>query len=433
MKILILGLGIHGGGFTSAKYFLTRGHEVKICDTQKREKLGERLDYLIKKGAQYIGKGKKEDVLWADLVIKNPLVPPDNNLLLYAKKISNDFSWLFSSPWINKVKLIAITGTKGKTTTASAVAHILQKTGFDVQVCGNMGISCFTIMHNWEDRFRAGYELPDFLVCEMSQWQIRDTWFALDKQFPKFEICVLTNKTKILDNNNLGDAFSIFIPETKSNLCFSVNRKTLASYTRCNLSQLKTVDSYMLTLSTTLPDMEAAFAICRNLGLRSKQINEALKSYCGIPHRTEMVGSQDNTFFINDSCTAIPEAVNFTMEKFENLQVHLICGGSGNHLKAEDMEKALKNANSIHLLSGSFTEEKLIPYLKEKGPTYNGPFKDMKTAVESAWNSCDKQCSIMQVVLLCPGSQAFEYYSNQFKRGDEFRSAVKEIINQHSH
>jgi len=433
MKILILGLGIHGGGFTSAKYFLNRGHDVRICDNQKSSDLGERLDYLMKKGATFVGTGDKTDFEWADYVIKNPLISPENDLLKYSKNITDEFSWLFSSPWTHNVKLIAITGAKGKTTTAYAVYHILQKCGYDAQICGNMGISCFTIMHNWENRSRQGERLPNYLICEMSKWQIRDTWKAMNNQFPKLEICILSNKDKIAKNSFLGNSFSIFLPETRVNLAFSKNRKILAENTRCSLTQIKSIDAYSQRLTTGLPDMEAAFATCRALGLRSKQINDALKSYHGIPNRTEMTGTAGNTLFINDSSTALPEAVSFTLEKFENLQVHLICGGSGNHLDATKMISTLKTVASLHLLPGSFTDEKLIPCLTKTGQKYFGPFKNMEEAVQSAWNSCDKACSIMQVVILCPGAQAFEYYSNQFNRGQEFTEAVQEILNQHSH
>ena len=130
--------------------------------------------------------------------------------------------------------------------------------------------------------------------------------------------------------------------------------------------------------------------------------------------------------FINDSSSSIPEAVGFTVGNLSNLPVHLICGGYGKDLDATGMESVLKSVSSIHLLSGTFTDQRLIPFLNGCDISYNGPFPTMEEAVRSACEKAAQSQKLMQVILLSPGVPAQCCYRNEFFRGDAFRKAVEE-------
>ena len=170
--------------------------------------------------------------------------------------------------------------------------------------------------------------------------------------------------------------------------------------------------------------MRASYAVLRKLGFSSSQANMALKSFRGIPGRNEMVLRTDNSMYVNDSSSLIPAATNFTMENFENLPVHLICGGSDSSLDADIMLSSLKGAASVHLLAGSFTEKGLIPLLRKHRIRFSGPYEKMEEAVYSASSCLDPEAQILQVVLLSPGSGAYEHYMGSFNRGEAFRNSV---------
>ena len=147
MKILIFGLGTLGGGFSAAKYFLDRQDEVRITDLRSEAVLGTPLAILKSHGATAIvQEHRKEDFIWADIVIKNPAVAANNPLLECAKRVETDITFLFSSALLKGIDIIAITGTKGKTTTAAAVSHVLNSNGHEAIQCGNMGISGFSVL-----------------------------------------------------------------------------------------------------------------------------------------------------------------------------------------------------------------------------------------------------------------------------------------------
>jgi UDP-N-acetylmuramoylalanine--D-glutamate ligase len=96
------------------------------------------------------------------------------------------------------------------------------------------------------------------------------------------------------------------------------------------------------------------------------------------------------------------------------------------------MLNALKGAASVELLDGSFTRKTLIPKLVENGIEYNGPYKKMEEAVKTASSLLDDKCTMLQVVLLSPGAAAYEYYGNEYVRGDAFKEAINQLVRQDS-
>ena len=147
----------------------------------------------------------------------------------------------------------------------------------------------------------------------------------------------------------------------------------------------------------------------------------------GIPNRNELVLRTHYAMFINDSSSVMPASVGFTVDNFENLPVHIICGGSDTGLDPSPMVKALKNVASVHLLEGSFTNDILIPKLKENGIEFTGPHEKMEEAVKSASSKLDKNSntSLSERVLnsaICSSNHLFLIIMHfQFSR-EKFRS-----------
>ncbi len=439
MRVLVFGLGAHGGGFAAANYFLNRGDEVRVTDLRGYDVLGETMEVLTNRGATCIaGEHRMEDFLWADIVIKNPAIAPDNPYLRAARTVITDFSWLFASPWCSEVKIIAITGTKGKTTTAAAVAHVLNSLGYETVQCGNMGISAFTILADWERRKAEGSSLPAYLVCEFSSWQIRDLYAAFQGNLPEIRIAALTslyadhqNAYKDIESYR-NDKLELFGDHCESVLVPESMIKMVRDYTHLPSKRIHGIDRLSGRVLAPNSPHRCAYAICRMLGLRWREVLKALKNFKGVPHRIEQVGVAGSIMFINDSAATIPEAVLFSFENCRPLPIHLICGGTDKNLKAEGMLIALKEASSLHLLDGSFTRNKLIPLLEQEGLPYSGPFGNMDSAVDSAYEAALKKkepnADTMQVVMLSPGAASFELFQHEFDRGDKFKIRSKQKI-----
>jgi UDP-N-acetylmuramoylalanine--D-glutamate ligase len=127
MKVLVMGLGLHGGGLESARFLIGRGAEVTVTDLRDEKTLAPSVEQLEAACAEIpgrpsvryvLGKHETSDFAKADMVIKNPGVRPDSPYLQTAKRIETDISlFLTESP----ARLTAVTGSKGKSSTASAI------------------------------------------------------------------------------------------------------------------------------------------------------------------------------------------------------------------------------------------------------------------------------------------------------------------------
>lgn len=438
MKVLIFGFGNHGGGFAAAQYFLKRGDQVRITDMNSLSKLGDSIQICSDMGAELILEQHREsDFTWADCVVKSPAISKSHPFLIKSHKIINDFSTLFSFVDIDKIKLIAITGTKGKTTTASAVTHVLQRLGHEAIMCGNMGISGFSVLEDLEERSRTGKELPEYIVCEMSSWQISDTFQYLD-HVPVLEASCMTSLYEDHQNyyhsmeSYIKDKMQLFRQKSRHIISTDSMRQTIASASDVPLSDVMSIEKTARKLDSSI--LAPAYAICSSLGFGSKRIIDALKTFPGVPHRNEMVRFHNNTIFINDSAATVPEAVQFTYSNYySNVPVFLICGGTDKELHPEGMTAALRHSIGLYLLGGSFTSEKLIPLLQSMSISYHGPYCSMDDAVDASYSDAQSflgsDGNTTAFIILSPGAASFELFRHEFDRGDKFKQKVNSIAN----
>ncbi len=433
MKILIFGLGLNGGGFEAASFFLKRHNEVRITDLKDKSSFGKVIEKLEKLGGLFIlGEHREEDFLWADVVVKNTVVLPSNKYLLIAKKVITDFSYLFDNYNFDNTKIIAITGTKGKTTSVSFVKHALKYKGYKVRMCGNMGISAFKIAQYMED-----YEKQiDYLVCEFSSWQLRDLRLYKEIEMPFIEVAALTNIME--DHQNSYENMNHYITDKmylfNNNINYALAPKqlhsTIKETTKLKKRQLIDINKGNYSKLGNRLELIPATNILKTQKLTLSDIIAALSSYKGVAHRIEWVGTVDDIIFINDSAATIAEAVQFSFDHFKDFQVHLICGGTDKNLKATGMLAALKKAQSITLLDGSFTQNKLIPLLNRKDLEHSSPFKSIRKATRLAYNKalkCKQTSTLLQVVLLSPGASSFDFFVNEFDRGNKFKASYRAI------
>ena len=189
MKVTIMGLGINGGGMESAKYLALNGAECTITDMKDEKILAPSIEELQKLPGPHppfrfvLGRHEMEDFTKADMVIKNPAVRPDSPYLAAAHCIETDISlFLASSP----ARLIAVTGSKGKSITASAIHWVLSKTRENILdksktpaqntvmppsggmafLGGNITVSPLSFLDQLSD--------TDDVVLELSSWQLGD-------------------------------------------------------------------------------------------------------------------------------------------------------------------------------------------------------------------------------------------------------------------
>ncbi len=438
MKILILGLGVNGGGTSAARYFAGKA-EVRISDIGPRSSFGSVPEELEALGIKcyFQDTDPKENIKWADVVIKNPAVPSKLPQLSLAKNIRNDFYYLFSSPLTKGISFILVTGTKGKSTTVAAITHALNGLGSEALYCGNIGVSAFLILEELERRKHTGKSMPSYIVAELSSWQIHDTYVALNGHMPSSKLTILTSLYRDHQNrySSLADYYDDKLLLLNSNaekiLVNIKNKRYVLMHTHKLSSRISAFPSISNPYSFSRMELACAYRALRLLSYSKNDIIRVLSTYKGMPHRIEQVAVHDDIMFINDSSATISEAVSFSVKTLYPLSYHLICGGTDKDINAEGMLSALQNATSITLLDGSFTKNKLIPLLESHNLKYSGPYRELKAAFTVAVSNAEEKKNTngkMQVVILSPGAASFELFRNEFDRGEHFKQLVLEYV-----
>ena len=169
--VTIMGLGLNGGGEAAVKFFLQKGAYVLVTDMKTKEQLLPTIERLssdpsidTSRLTYRLGEHRIEDFENADCVIKNPGVKYEGNkYLAAAKAIETDLSIFLR---FTDCPLIAVTGSKGKSSTVSAIYYGLKKAGFKAFLGGNITVSPLTFIDE------VTQDTP--VVIEFSSWQLAD-------------------------------------------------------------------------------------------------------------------------------------------------------------------------------------------------------------------------------------------------------------------
>ncbi len=444
-KVTVMGLGLNGGGFASALFFASRGADVTVTDLRSREILKPTIDKLSDFSIRYVlGKHEMDDFVNADLVIKNPAVGPDSPFLKASRQVETDISVflrLSSSP------VIAVTGSKGKSTTVSAIHHAIKASFPGAKLGGNITTSPLSFINELKPE--------DPVILELSSWQLAD---LAGRNVLRPSVSVITNilpdhlnryagmeeyaaDKKLIYHDQDKKGFTlccyddpwgrIFASETPARAFFfsasELPGKMDGAWLEkngegCGMIRTGGKEEEILPEKLSINGkhnrlnlLAAGAALCL-FGVESKTTGEKLASFRGIPHRMEFVCVKNGVSFYNDTTATIPEAVIAAAESFST-PVRLISGGTDKKLDFRVLDRLKGKTEKIYLLEGTATE-KMIPFLDEYGIKYCGPFDSLEKASETAFRESNRG----DIIIMSPGCTSFGMFKNEFDRGERFKS-----------
>ena len=455
-RITIMGLGLHGGGLASALFFIKQQARVTITDLKDAQALAPSLEKLKDLPVRLVlGRHEENDFINTDLIIKNPGVPQHNRFLMLARKhhvpIESDLAiFLRACP----SPILAVTGSKGKSTTASAIWSALLAKYPNTRLGGNITISPLSFLEELSP--------SDPVVLELSSWQLHDlkdtgllkprisliTCIRPDHQNHYSSLKDYIADKKLIYAHQTGDDFSIFNfddPETQEFLSESqahqlvFSRRPLPSginggwlekgkgVIRFNGREIEILKKPLQVVGehNRLNLLSAALALSA-FGLPLEIIEERLTEFKGIEHRLENFLTYAGVTFINDSAATIPHATAEAIASFISPLI-LICGGTDKKLDFSPLKNNLKKLKAIILLEGSATK-KILEILRTEEVNFSGPYDCLETAVRKAL----ALASSGDTVLFSPGCASFELFANEFDRGKKFKDLVfrlaKEVL-----
>jgi UDP-N-acetylmuramoylalanine--D-glutamate ligase len=469
-KALIMGLGLHGGGLGSACFLARRGAELTVTDLRDETALRpsiQALDHFVAgingKPVKYaLGRHETKDFADADIVIKNPGVSPDSPYLRAARLVETDISLFLKH---NPAKLTAVTGSKGKSFTASAIHFLFQEASRSGKIPGkaflggNITVSPLTFL----DELAA----DDEVVLELSSWQLGDLPPGLLKprsaviteimpdhldRYGSMEAYVNDKRViyKAQDSAcatiaGCGSWGKDFLSETAgraycyrseappfaegfdvpgaffdktSGACFVCG--PVAGVRYGEKAELVPASTRVPGLHQKINLMAAALAVLER-GLAPEFISKCTGGFPGIEHRLELFCENNGVHFYNDTAATIPEAARAAVLALADPVV--VTGGTDKNLDFSPLADALLAAAAVILLEGTGTD-KLIPLLKERHIPFSGPFH----SIDDAAGAACKAALPGGAVVLSPGCASFGMFTNEFDRGRKWKAAVERQV-----
>lgn len=445
-RVLVMGLGLQGSGMAATRYAAQQGAQVRVTDMKAPEVLAPSIKALAGLPVEFIlGQHRDEDFRWADIVIRNPGVPRNSPYLLLAQengaRIEMEIALFFlACPGY----IIGVTGTRGKTTTASLLYEILRASGAHTVLGGNVaGVETLSLLPQIKKETQV--------VLELSSWQLE----GLAPHAISPAVAIMTNiypdhLNTYQDMEEYAEAkANIFRYQTADGLSiFNYDNEWTRRFgeeapAQVWFSSLELGGSFPRGSGEIEPfvfketplagrhnqeNILLATTAARQMGVPDERIAAAVRNFQGVAHRLQKVRVYNEVSYINDSTSTTPVAGRVGLEAF-TAPIVLVAGGNTKHLPLEAWpETIVRHCRDVVLLKGSGTDE-LLPALRAEvqrqgvGDPVRGVFDDFEQAMREAVALARPG----DVLLFSPGFTSFGMFLNEFERGDSFVQFVQAL------
>lgn len=453
-RVLVMGLGLHGGGLGVTRWLLKQGAHVTVTDLKKPNDLQPTLDALGNVPVEFVlGEHRDSDFENADLIVRNPGVPRESRYLQMARErgipIRMELGLFFEQLPRGAAQVIGITGTKGKTTTTLMTGAILKRANPKTVVAGNLRVSALELLDQIDADTPVVLEMSSFQLEEFQDLKTSPHIAALTNVYPDH-----LNRYRDMDEYAWAKA-QIFLHQQPRDylilnfdnpICTRLRPKAIgqviwfsrtrpikdgALYERdwlvWNVQGNKAKVLPITDLIAGQHNVEnalAAMAITHAWGVSLETIAAALGEFRGVPHRLELIRELNGVQYINDTTATAPNA---TLAALNTLAarggtIYLIAGGYDKGLPYVEMAKAIAQADvRVILLDGNATEKIERALMAEQAQTkIAARAASLRQAIEAGKNLAHAG----DTVLLSPGAASFGMFVNEFERGDKFREMV---------
>ena len=442
-NVVVLGLGVTG--LSAARWAARRGARVRVADTRASPPGAPRLAAELPRVPIATGAFTDETLAGADLVVISPGLAKDQPLIAAAvargAELVGDVE-LFAQALPRGQKLVAITGSNGKTTVSALTGELLRATGLSVAVIGNIGEPVLDALAPHEQ----GEPWPDVFVVELSSFQLETTTSL------KPSVATVLNVTENhLDRYAGIDAYAaakarvfsgggeqVLNRDDPRSLAMRVPGRTVQTF-GAGIPQAE--DEWGLVTAHGAPwlarggallfaaaDLSlvgrhnalnalAALALASTLAKVDARMLAALAQFRGLPHRMERVAEIADVLFVNDSKATTVAATRAALDGVGRPTV-LIAGGDG---KGQSFEP-LRDGVEAHC--------RAVILLGRDAPEIAAALSGVKAAVEAAPTleaavaRAIARARAGDVVLLSPACASLDMFRDYVERGERFRAAV---------
>lgn len=443
-RVAVIGLGVSNRPLVEG--LLDAGIPVLACDKRQREDFGGLIEALERRGmTAALGPGYLDRLDGSDVIFRTPGLRPDvpqieRAVAAGARLTSEMEAFLDLCP----CRIIAVTGSDGKTTTTTIIAGLLKAAGYRTFVGGNIGTPLLCRL----DDIRP----DDMVVLELSSFQLMTV-----RQSPG--IAVVTNlapnhldvhkdmdeyvnaKRNIFAYQDSRDRLVLnadneitagFAAQARGSVTLFSRKKALNGgvYLKdrtviCGGRPVMRTDGILLPGAHNLENYMAAIAAVDGL-VPDEVIREFARTFGGVAHRIELVRELDGVRYYNDSIASSPSRTTAGLRSFPH-KVILIAGGYDKHIPYDGLGPEIVEHVKALLLTGDTAEKIKAATLAAPGCREGAPAiydcADLREAVERAHALARPG----DTVILSPASASFDRFKNFEERGDAFKSFVNNL------
>ena len=441
-------LGVGTSGVAAALLAHTQGAMVYVSDTRTDSSATAGADRVRAAGGDVeLGRHDVERIVRADTVVASPGISPDAPV--FRALTERGVRWISEPEFAFRFiqgPLIAVTGTNGKTTTATLTAHLLSEAGVDVALGGNVGASLGPAASELVLRRPA----PAWYVMEMSSFQLA----GIDRFRP--DIGVLTNLAPDhLDRYQSVDAYhadkarlfanadensrwvlngddphvsKLAGPASGQRFFFSVERPDTAG--RIEGSELvldvgegserllPRSDVPLLGTHNGANALAAALA-ARLTGVESSVLAKGLRSVRSLPHRLELVADHDGVLWVNDSKATNVAAAVSAIRSLEERSLVLLLGGKDKGENLEPLADAITRRARVAIVYGA-AGDRIAQALSGRVVV-----RRIREAFEEVVMAARIEARRGEVVLLAPACSSFDMFTDYEERGRCFAELAR--------
>lgn len=438
-KVVVLGIGISNKPLI--QMLLSFGATVTACD--KNDELTPELVSLMRMGAKFSLGEKYLDNLDCDMLIRTPGMRPDLPQILAAKKkgtkITSEMELFFD---LCPCKIIGVTGSDGKTTTATLIYNLLKREGYTVHLGGNIGTPLLPKIESIEKGQYAVVELSSFQLMTMKKspqiavvTNMSPNHLDIHKGMEEYieakkNIFLAQTKTGRLILNEDNEITRGFKEEARGNVITfgrnSENANVHLEDGKIFMDGTMVVDTEDILLPGVhnVENYMAAIAAVQKL-VKPTTVRKVAKSFAGVEHRIEYVKEVDGVKFYNDSIASSPTRARAGLYSFEQ-KVILIAGGYDKRIPFDqfghDVKQRVKRLYLIGATASKIKDAVVRAYQGKKTmPIFIYP--TLEQAVKEAYMGAEAG----DIVMLSPACASFDMFKNFEERGKRYKELVKAL------
>ena len=435
-NVLVLGLGVSNRPLV--RLLLSFGCRVTGCDRTPREKLDREVLELEQAGCTLrVGDGYLDD-LTADIVFRTPGMHPDNPALQQLRRggaeVTSEMEVFFE---VCPCKIIAVTGSDGKTTTTTLISELLKASGKTVWLGGNIGTPLLPLVPQMTGSDVAVVELSSFQLMDMRRspsvaviTNLAPNHLDVHKDMAEY----IEAKTNIFNFQGAEDLLILnadngitagFTGPGKTEF-FSRQGKNVrirqeGAWILRDGQKVLDVNTILIPGVHNIENYMAAIGAVEGL-VEDAVIRRVAENFGGVEHRIELVRVKDGVRFYNDSIASSPTRTIAGLNSFPE-KVLLIAGGYDKHIPYDVLGPHIVNHAKAVFLNGA-----TAPLIRKAVEELPGcpeliDCENFEDAVRKA-AACAKEGD---VVLMSPASAAFDQFKNFMERGAFFKKLVKEL------